>query len=313
MGDPEATIRKASEDDLPQVLDLLQASLGWVPDGQFEAFFRWKHHENPAGRSPAWVAEHAGEVVAFRTFLRWRLLGPDPVSAVRAVDTATHPRWQGRGLFRALTEHGIAALADDGTQLVFNTPNDSSRPGYLKMGWQVVGRVPVRIRPARLRSIPRLRGARVPAERWGEGTGSGDPVDALVPALPAGLRHGPAAGLRTDRTASHLTWRYGFPALGYAALALDDDPARGAAIYRVRRRGTAREATICEVFADSARGAARIRRAVARRTGADVVVSATTGRAVPDLGPILTYRPLRDGPAIPAGAWRLTLGDVELL
>ena len=32
---------------------------------------------------------------------------------------------------------------------MFNTPNDQSRPGYLKMGWQVVGRVPIGVRPAR--------------------------------------------------------------------------------------------------------------------------------------------------------------------
>lgn len=313
MHDPEATIRAATEDDLPQVLGLLQASLGWVPDEQFDAYFRWKHHENPAGRSPAWVADHDGEVVAFRTFLRWRLLGDGPIPAVRAVDTATHPRWQGRGLFRALTEHGLEQLTADGTRLVFNTPNANSRPGYLKMGWEVVGRVPLRIRPARLRSVPRLRGARVPAERWSDGPRPGEPVEDILRALPPALREGSREGVRTERSEDHLRWRYGFPPLGYAALALDDDPARGAAIYRVRRRGPAREATICEVFADTAATAARLRRAVARRTGADVVVSATTGRAIPDLGPILTYRRLDGTAEVPRGSWRLTLGDVELL
>jgi hypothetical protein len=119
--------------------------------------------------------------------------------------------------------------------------------------------------------------------------------------------------VRTDRREDHLLWRYGFAPLGYAALALDDDPARGAAIYRVRRRGPAREATICEVFAPTPAAAARLRRAVARRTGADVLVSATTARPIPDLGPVLTYRRLDGTAEVPRAAWRLTLGDVELL
>ena len=50
---------------------LLAASLGWSSDDHYEAFFDWKHEQNPFGRSPAWVAVDGGEVVGFRTFLRW--------------------------------------------------------------------------------------------------------------------------------------------------------------------------------------------------------------------------------------------------
>ena len=44
---------------------------GLVVDDRYEAFFDWKHEQNPFGRSPAWVAVDGGEVVGFRTFLRW--------------------------------------------------------------------------------------------------------------------------------------------------------------------------------------------------------------------------------------------------
>ena len=56
--------------------------------------------------------------------------------AVRAVDTITAPEARGRGVFTRFT---LAILSneitrDDDVSFVFNTPNDQSRPGYLKMG-----------------------------------------------------------------------------------------------------------------------------------------------------------------------------------
>lgn len=306
-------VRPMVDDDLDQVLLLLQASLGWVPDDQFEAFFRWKHHANPAGRSPAWVAIHAGEIVGFRAFLRWRfLLDGSPLEAVRAVDTATRPDWQGRGLFRRLTEHGITELAALGVQAIFNTPNSQSRPGYLRMGWEVVGRVPVRIRPVRLQALPLLPRARVPADRWCDAPVAADTVGPAIDALPERLLVAEGAGLRTDRTRAHLHWRYGFAPLGYQVVTLDDRAEVGAAFFRVRRRGPIREATICDVFAPDSRTGRRLRRLVANRSGADVVVSVPEHASWPRVGPTLTWRRVAPIPPPPLRHWRLSLGDLEL-
>src|SRR5262249_20381845 len=129
----ELTIRRAGPEDESAVLELLAASLGWKRDETFETFFAWKHERNPFGPSPAWVAVDAGRVVGFRTFLQWQFEHPDgrPRRAVRAVDTATAPDYQGRGVFRRLTLHAVDELREDGIDFVFNTPNAKSRPGYL--------------------------------------------------------------------------------------------------------------------------------------------------------------------------------------
>ena len=81
--------------------------------------------------------------------MRWRLTTPGggELSCVRAVDTAVHPDFQRRGLFRSLNEAAIEIARDDGVDLVFNTPNAQSRPGYLKQGWRDVGPIGVMIRP----------------------------------------------------------------------------------------------------------------------------------------------------------------------
>ena len=122
------------------MLELAQAALRWRPEDPNEAFFRWKHLDNPAGSSPMWVASTGDRLVGLPDLpavaLR-RGRRRAAAHAVRAVDTATHPDFQGRGIFSRLTLGALDELRDEGVDFVFNTPNDQSRPGYLKMGWQV--------------------------------------------------------------------------------------------------------------------------------------------------------------------------------
>ena len=222
------TVRPLADDDLPAVLDLLSASLAGGPTGErTEAFFTWKHRDNPAGASLGLVAVDPAEgaVVGVRLFLRWDLrVGDERVRAVRAVDTATHPDHQGRGIFRRLTTAALDEIDVEGVHLVFNTPNDQSRPGYLKMGWQPVGEVPVRLRPVRpvrfARGIlrrqrpaggargPRPRQLAAPDRRGGAGRAD----------RRGGRPAGGERGRRRPRPAAHR------PDAGVAALALRRRP-----------------------------------------------------------------------------------------
>lgn len=322
-------VRAVAPDDRAGVLELLAASLEWVPNELFDRFFDWKHVENPFGRSPAWVAVDAGRIVGFRTFLRWEL--EDSTGrvhrAVRAVDTATHPDHRGRGVFRELTMHALECVREEGVEFVFNTPNDKSRPGYLSMGWQQVGRVATALRPTRLGAIARMLRSRVPAERWSLPTTAGSAApevlaDSRISAL-LGEVAAPTA-LRTPRSPQFLRWRYGFEPLRYRAIALEHDPSAGVAVFRLRRRGGATEAALCDVLVPH--GDTSIARAlvseVARTSGADYVirVGASPGdlRAgfvhVPRIGPMLTWRHV----TVEVGAvprlhdLDLALGDIEL-
>jgi GNAT superfamily N-acetyltransferase len=322
----DVVVRRTVPADRPAVLALLADSLGWDRDDAFAAFFEWKHEQNPFGPSPAWVALLGDEIVGFRTFLRWRFDHPDRRvrSAVRAVDTATSPAHQGRGIFRKLTLTAVEELTAEGVDFVFNTPNAQSRPGYLRMGWSNVGRLPLVARVSGISSARRMRASRVPAERWPVATTAG--VDAASLLADDRVRDllasvGPPTGFRTARTVEYLRWRYGLAALGYRAIALDN-PAAGLAVFRLRRRGDAVEVGVSEVLVPrGADGAARrLLRAVARETGADYAVR--VGRPLlragfvpfPRQGPVLTWRPLADRSAPPTrGDLDLALGDVELL
>ena len=322
------TIRRAGGADRARIIELCRASLGWGPDDPNEAFFAWKHDENPFGPSPAWVAETGdGDIVGLRVFLRWRFHTPEgeTLRAVRAVDTATHPDHQGKGIFTKLTLGAIPDLHDEGVDLIFNTPNDKSRPGYLKMGWSQVGRVPVGVRLASPTSLSRgctgPNGGRavVAADRAGRARRRTYwPTSAAVrrPARCAAVRRIGSPPTGPSPTSSGAT---GFAPLRYRAVLIGRSIEEGLVILRLRGRGPALEAAVCEVLVPDP---ARVRPAVRRivdETEADHLLRCGGPAMVrdgfvpaPQLGPILTWRPIcRSG--VPAMKdLSLTFGDIEL-
>ena len=323
------TVRRATPGDIGPVLTLLRDAMHRRDDTRFEALFRWKHLENPFGASPAWVALDGDRIVAVRYLMRWEFeVDGARRRAVRAVDTATHPDHQGRGLFRRLTLGALDELAAEGVEFVFNTPNDQSRPGYLKMGWQIVGRLAVSARPLRAGGLAALARSRVPADHFSLTTAAGDPAGTVladtraVERLIAAAR--PAApGLRTWLSPAVLQWRYGGDLVEYRAVADAD----GLALFRLRRRGPAVEAAVALVLAPSAAARRRLTRAVlfVTRREADYAVAigarpGPTFMPVPRTGPILTWRGVGPDPgpgpdtktAPRRSDWHLTVGDIEL-
>jgi GNAT superfamily N-acetyltransferase len=308
------------------VFALLRASLGWTDDPRLEALFAWKHHENPFGASPTWVALDDGRVVGLRAFMRWEFEhGAEVVRAVRAVDTATHPEVQGRGVFTRLTQAAVDELAAEGVGFVFNTPNRQSRPGYLKLGWRDVGRLPIAARPTSLRGLARMARARGAAQRWSASSDAGSPARDVLHDRTAVNRlldaRAPASGLRTHTTPAYLMWRYGSSVVDYRAVVHDRGIEAGVAIFRIRERGAAREAVLSEVLAPSANSGVRaaLVRRVLKVADADYVIGSRARGArspglvpVPRQGPLVTWRALAC-PAMPAReTWGLALGDVEL-
>jgi L-malate glycosyltransferase len=309
-------IRPAVDADLPAVLDLLQRALA-ASDPRYADLFTWKHRSNPFGPSPMWVATDDGRVVAFRTFMRWEFVrGGSVLRAVRAVDTATDPEYRGRGLFRALTLHGLERLRDEGVCFVFNTPNDQSRPGYLTMGWREVGRLAVSARFAALASLPVIARATAPADRWSLPLEVGEPAGGwfarrAIPEDDTGTAD--VRRLRTHQTEAFLAWRYGTPLLGYRVVAGPD----AAVVVRLRRRGAARELAVVARMGHQ-READRLAGQALRASGADYALrlgSASPAAGfvrVPRAGPRLTWRGLADPGMPPLPQWQLSLGDIEL-
>lgn len=141
-------IRPATERDIPAIVDLLKLSLRDSGVPKSEAYWRWKHLDNPFGRSPILLAEEDHTLAGVRAFMTWKWTSRDQqFYTLRPVDTATHPNFRRRGIFKKLTLALLEQSKAQGVDFLFNTPNAQSRPGYLKMGWKNWGRIQVCIRP----------------------------------------------------------------------------------------------------------------------------------------------------------------------
>jgi GNAT superfamily N-acetyltransferase len=322
--------------DEPAVLELLAASLGPGPTGRRSPeLFRWKHFRNPFGPSLMLVAREGDRVIGLRAFMRWEFrVEGRAVRAVRAVDTATHPEHQGRGVFSRLTRAAVDALRGE-VDLIFNTPNERSGPGYLKLGWRPVGRVPVGVRvrrPLRFAAgLPSLRGVGDPGGK------AAPPVDA-PPAADALDRAGPLLEevtpdprrFTTPRNLDYLRWRYGEAPFDYRAVSVERGgrPA-GLAVFRLRSRGSLWEASVTDVLVPPGdRGLARsLLRRVARSgtvdhltcsfpPGSDARLAAGGVGFLPaPWGPRLVVNPLVPGwdpDPTDMSSWGLSLGDVEI-
>lgn len=345
---PTLTFRSLREDDSPAVLELLTTALAGGPTGErSQAFLDWKHRDNPFGRSPGMVAVDDDRIVGVRLFLRWELrVGDRTLRAVRAVDTATHPDYQRRGIFRELTLRMLGELdRDEQLDLVFNTPNADSRPGYLKMGWQPVADLGVRISPVRP-----LRFARgLSAARSANASGSADAVVTVVTSRPissslpsaaaalsadevAGLlgRRGEVKGIHTPLSVEYLRWRYAQPpGLDYRAVVVRrHGELVGLGLGRVRQRAGLAELTLGDVLvADGDVRAARRVLWAARGAGVDhVSVHTAAGTEIASaalsagyltvpgqgIGLVANPRPACPVDVLDPAAWKLSLGDLEV-
>ena len=76
------------------------------------AVWRWKHVDNPFGRSLVLLArdDATGRITGLRAFMAWQyLVGGTPTLAYRPVDTATDPSCRRMGIFSRLTLQALEA------------------------------------------------------------------------------------------------------------------------------------------------------------------------------------------------------------
>jgi GNAT superfamily N-acetyltransferase len=288
------TARKFRPDDEAAVLDLLKLSLGESPVLQRTPdLWRWKHPNNHFGPSYVRVAGgEAGLLVGMRAFMRWEFeIEGRPVRAVRAVDTATHPDYRRLGIFAALTHQVVEEAREDGVDLIFNTPNRYSLPGYLKMGWHLVASVQPMVRvlnyPRFVFGLARHGLTRYGLGRYGSMLQSQPPgrdrteflkeffkeepapvatllerPDAVRQLLigQGGGADGTPGGIGTRRSWDYLRWRYAdHPTIPYWTVVIEDGSGiLGCAIYRTNVRFGLREAVLCELLlSQTGRGVGR--------------------------------------------------------
>ena len=223
-------------------------------------YWAWKHEENPFGPSLLLLAECDGRIVGVRAFMRWRLrCGGETFDVAKPVDTVTHPDYQRRGIFTKLTLAAIEQAGQRGVRFLFNTPNANSAPGYLKLGWKEVDRLPLYAKP--LRPIVGAWNA----VRWQLRKHDAPPTEEFFRSTPRpadevlgneaainGLTRSEqrTAHFATEHTMDYLRWRYcRHPNIPYFAETVGSTgQVDGCLFYRVNFRKGLREVMVDDVL-----------------------------------------------------------------
>lgn len=304
-------IKEASQNDIPQILKVLKASLGEISSRKTEEVWRYKHIDNPFGESLVLVAEEAGKIIGVRAFMRWQWQKGDHVySAFRAVDTATHPDHQGKGIFKKLTLKALEIAKERGDHFVFNTPNSQSKPGYLKMGWAEVGKLNIHLRLVNF--IPfNKKGPKYSSV--GNPWNSSDLLNFYFQNQKAADR------IFTPKDLDYINWRYvNNPLQDYAVIFDKNFFIAGYLKDRKRiKEFRLSEVIVSEKGMKSAK--ARILK-MAKSSGAAIVSSSPNNELKfalgfsGNFGPALTFRPINCNNAsfLELDTWSYSLGDLEL-
>jgi GNAT superfamily N-acetyltransferase len=103
-------------------------------------YLEWLYAANPAGPVLGFDAWEGDRLAAHYACIPVRLQWDGaPRWALLSLNTATHPDFQGQGLFTKLAEATYAAAAEDGFALVHGVANANSTPGFVrKLGFHVV-------------------------------------------------------------------------------------------------------------------------------------------------------------------------------
>lgn len=304
---------RSNPSECSQIVALLKKTLGESKIPKSEAIWNYKHRRNPFGISKILVAEIDEKIVGVRAFMRWTWQREiQRFAAFRAVDTATDPAFQRRGIFRKLTMQCLEELAHQPMAFVFNTPNEQSRRGNLSMGWQVIGRIPVHLS---LRFFS-------PIGKTGKDSKQVDFASLAELCERCNAQFISTGQLFTPRSPDYLEWRYGENPLQTYKLANGDD--WFVAVY-AKQHKYFRELRVAEWLLEtgsraSQREAAGFVRSLAKREQCHVISSARPIAGLPQVklrvGPQLTTRNIsvcqEDSVIRDLDAWNYQLGELEL-
>lgn len=247
-------IRLAEEGDVPEIVSLLKLGLGESLLPKSENYWRWKHQDNPFGKSLILLAIDKNKIIGVRTFMRWKWRsGEQIIEAVRGVDTVVHPDYQGNGMFGKLTLALIDHCRENEYGLLFSTPNKKSKRGYTKLGWAEAGKLPIQMKMIRpvsmmLDVVLRKKTGQSNAFKKDESLSYYLNNDGL-PKLIASNNLLYGSHVITEHSVDTLKWRYAnVPVAEYHAGGVEDKELRALFFYRIKHTFAGKELRITDVF-----------------------------------------------------------------
>jgi len=315
-------IREATEQDIPQIIQVLKASLGETSSKKNEDVWRYKHVANPFGKSLVLVAEEDNKLVGVRAFMRWQWKYlEEKFSAFRAVDTATHPEYQGKGIFKKLTLKALELAKERGDHFVFNTPNEQSKPGYLKMGWKEVENIKIQV--SLLNPFTILFGKKNHIPKTLFSTLNTEDSTKQKVLISNYNKKRQLIGLYTPKSRKFLTWRYEENPLQQYMVYNSSD---GYVAVYLKKRGKIRELRVVEMISGNETTEKKLNkwiRSQARENRAHIITTEPNQKSpgvlnfTSGIGPVLTVKNINldqdhSQKLMKIQNWAYSIGDLEL-
>jgi GNAT superfamily N-acetyltransferase len=122
-------LRRYRVGDEQAIVHLLNTafSRGW---GTLE-HWKWKYTENPAGSPIIWLAEYNNKIVGHYGIIPIVMkIGNSYVTGSLSCDAATHPEYQGRGVFSSIVNRAYLDAAKKGMHFTYGFSNTRLGPTY---------------------------------------------------------------------------------------------------------------------------------------------------------------------------------------
>ncbi|KTD58728.1 hypothetical protein Lsai_1335 [Legionella sainthelensi] len=100
-------------------------------------YMRWLYIDNPEGSVIGFNVWDRDQLVAHYACIPAQIqINSTPVKAMLSLNTATHPNYQGKGLFTKLANMTYETAYKEGFTAVFGVSNENSSYGFQKLGFQ---------------------------------------------------------------------------------------------------------------------------------------------------------------------------------
>jgi len=127
-------LRKYRDGDEQAIVELLNIAFGrW----HSLEYWKWRYKKNPAGSPIIWLAEHDNKIIGHVAIIPMRMkVGNAYMTGSMSVNGATHPQYQGKGVFSSIVNRCYPDVAENDIPLTYGTANIRLGATYKRYEWR---------------------------------------------------------------------------------------------------------------------------------------------------------------------------------
>lgn len=141
-------LRRLQPADEAKVMNLFKTCLAGTEAKEKMEFdyWTWENKQNPDGYLIL-IAEHEEKLVGYYSMIYRRLkLGDKIVKAAFSIDNMVHPQYRRQGMFMAMVKQVNDLVGEEVVPISLGFPNEQARPGYRKVDWLEVFKIPTMVK-----------------------------------------------------------------------------------------------------------------------------------------------------------------------